>query len=60
MKIGERVRRKPETIYDYDKSGKQVCRTREGTACYIHPRGRFHTVEFRTRGGVIRECFAGV
>lgn len=27
---------------------------------YIHPKGRFHMVEFETPGGALRECFLGV
>ena len=32
----------------------------EGRVVYIHPRGRFHTVEFPTMGGPVRESFAGI
>lgn len=31
-----------------------------GTVCYVHPKGRYHTVAFETAGGVIRESFLGV
>ena len=31
-----------------------------GVVTYVHPRGRYHMVEFETAGGPIRECFAGV
>lgn len=31
-----------------------------GVVRYIHPKGRFHTVEFQTvDGGTLRECFKG-
>ena len=28
-----------------------------GKCVFIHPKGRFVTLEFPVRGGVIRECF---
>ena len=49
MKIGDRVQRVPARRRAYD-----------GTVIYIHPLGRFHVVAFETRGGTIRESFAGV
>lgn len=35
-------------------------KTRTGTVVYVHPQGRFHTVEFGFSRGSVRECFAGV
>lgn len=32
-------------------------RTTVGKCVFIHPRGRFVTLEFSVRGGIIRECF---
>lgn len=47
---GETVIRRPATFGRGRMSGKVV---------YVHPAGRFHVVEFKTRGGMIRECFWG-
>lgn len=30
---------------------------RTGTIVYIHPRGRFYTVEFAFPAGTVRECY---
>lgn len=46
--LGESVSRRPATF------GRGRMR---GRVVYVHPAGRFHVVEFETRGGVIRECF---
>ena len=42
------------------ESGKQEHRPMTGKVTYIHPRGRYHLVEFETWGGTVRECFQGV
>lgn len=61
MTLNKKVVRVPETFYDTDlKSGKANKKPMRGRVCYIHPAGRYHTVEFQTRGGVIRESFQGV
>lgn len=66
MKIGDRVQRVPETfgemeeIRDRNRKRKARSRAYDGTVIYIHPLGRFHVVAFETRGGTIRESFAGV
>ena len=66
MKIGDRVQRVPETFGETeeirDRRRKKTSRKRayDGTVAYIHPLGRFHVVAFETRGGIIRESFAGV
>lgn len=59
MKIGQKVTRIPVTFQDVDKDCKPTKKAMIGTVVYIHPRGRFHTVAFRLRGGFVRECFAG-
>lgn len=51
--LGERVRR---LAISMSKEPKPM----EGRVVYIHPRGRFHTVEFPTMGGPVRESFAGI
>lgn len=66
VKIGDRVQRVPETfgeteeIRDRNRKRKARRRAYDGTVIYIHPLGRFHVVAFETRGGTIRESFAGV
>lgn len=57
VQLGERVRRIPGTLScAVDKSARPM----EGKVVYIHPKGRFHTVEFQTMGGPVRESFAGI
>lgn len=59
MKLGDKVMRLPVTftIGDEKKNGK---RGMTGRVVYIHPRSRYHTVEFELRGGPVRESFLGV
>ena len=59
MKIGDKVSRIPLTIGFADKIEART-RRRTGTVVYIHPKGKYHIVEFQTRGGPIREAFMGV
>lgn len=57
VKLGEPVRRIPITLRcTVDKSARPM----EGRVVYIHSKGRFHTVEFWTLGGPLRESFAGI
>lgn len=60
MKLGDKVTRWPETIRDpLAEKGKprtSMC----GNVVYIHPQGRYHTVEFELPGGRVRESFLGV
>lgn len=57
VQLGERVRRIPGTLRcAVDKSARPM----EGKVVYIHPKGRFHTVEFQTMGGPLRESFTGI
>ena len=61
MYIGQKVLRVPVTFYNTDKNGEKNNMTPlPGRVCYIHPKGRYHTVEFETRGGKVRESFQGV
>lgn len=60
MKIGQKVRRVPTGLTQAADSGKQEHRPMTGKVTYIHPKGRYHLVEFETWGGIIRECFQGV
>ena len=59
MKLGEKVVRMPETFRDYGEENRTP-RAVAGRVTYIHPKGRFHMVEFETPGGALRECFLGV
>ena len=59
MKLGEKVVQMPETFRDYGEESRTP-RAVAGRVTYIHPKGRFHMVEFETPGGALRECFLGV
>lgn len=48
MKIGQKVRRVPLSLTQMAESGKQEHRPMTGKVTYIHPRGRYHLVEFET------------
>ena len=66
VQVGDIVKRIPVTFYVSDKREKY--KNADGTekqamSCrvvYVHPLGRYHTVEFETPGGMIRESFKGV
>ena len=60
MKIGRKVQRYPETIYERDGEKNTPKRPMTGRVVYIHPKGRFHIVEFELRGGKVQESFQGV
>lgn len=61
MKVGDKVLRTPQTFSDYDpKANKSSSHPMRGTVVYIHPLGRYHTVEFELPGGKVRESFLGV
>lgn len=60
LEVGMEVTRIPESIFGTDANGKSQRQPMRGCVTYIHPLGRFHTVEFQTRGGPIRESFLGV
>lgn len=58
MNIGERVVRHPITCYSVPPR-PDFARPREGTIVYIHPQGRYHTVEFEDESGrKFRESFS--
>ena len=45
----------------YWEGNKKKQKVLTGRVAYVHPRGRYHMVEFTAkRGGVVRECFPGV
>ena len=59
--IGDSVVRKPVTFSRYDEEQKKhTSDPMRGKVVYVHPKGRFHTVEFMASGGSIRESFQGV
>lgn len=61
MTVGQKVMRLPQTFDDFDfKKNRSVRRPIRGTVVYIHPKGRFHVVEFELAGGKVRESFWGV
>lgn len=60
LEVGAEVVRTPQTFYETDTKGKAERRPVRGRVVYIHPRGLFHTVEFQTRGGAVKESFQGV
>lgn len=60
LKVGDIVRRAPETIDDLDKLPNARNKMQSCRVTYVHPAGRFHVVAFRTRGGEVREAFRGV
>ena len=59
MKLGDKVIREPETFCEMDKQGRNQKKPMKGTIVYIHPQGRYHTVEFETEGKTVRESFWG-
>lgn len=56
VRVGDSVLRQPVTFTDSVTDSK-VARVMRGTVVYVHPKGRFHVVEF-SRG--VRESFMGV
>ena len=61
LKIGDKVIRTPRTFSDpeRDKHDPRYM-PMTGTVVYIHPKGRYHTVEFVLPLGTVRESFMGV
>lgn len=63
LKVGQRVIRTPKTIECLVRRGSVEMATKpmKGEVIFVHPRGRFHTVEFTNEFGVkLRESFDGV
>lgn len=62
--VGKKVTRIPRTIGVLDDSSfgtKLQARPMRGVVVYVHPKGRFHVVEFENlKGEKIRETFDGV
>ena len=60
VRVGDKVRRMSEMLSQQDEEKRSVRRPMVGKVTYVHPKGRFHEVEFELRGGKVRECFQGV
>ena len=63
--VGQKVTRIPKTFGLLDDitdfSVKTGIKPQRGTVVYVHPKGRFHVVEFENlKGETIRETFDGV
>ena len=54
MKLGQKVRRTPLSLFQEMKDGKQGRWPMIGKVVYIHPEGRYHLVEFEVWGGTVR------
>lgn len=55
--VGDIVTRTPITFSGHECKQYQPMK---GKVVYVHPRGRFHVVEFTGKIGAIRETFLGV
>lgn len=60
MRVGDKVLRCPETFFERENDGKSPKRPIKGVVVYVHPQGRYHTVEFDLMGGKVQESFMGV
>lgn len=60
MKVGDIVTRRPITFNEKEGEGNTPVKAMKGRVVYVHPKGRYHTVEFQLRDGVLRESFLGV
>lgn len=57
VRIGDIVMRKPISFSESDAKNASLMR---GKVVWIHPKGRFHVVEFGEGSKAIRESFKGV
>lgn len=62
LRLGQMVTRCPQTIGSLEKNTTALKpKSLRGRVVYIHPKGRFHVVEFENnRGDKMRESFHGV
>lgn len=60
LEVGMDVIRKPRTICDDNEHDNKQSKYMRGYVCYIHPKGRYHTVAFSLHGVIVRESFQGV
>lgn len=59
VQIGDIVTRRPITFTDTAKDRNEGSRLLRGKVVYIHPKGRFHVVEFGDGSKTVRESFYG-
>lgn len=59
VKVGDVVKRRPEFLKT-ETGVKGRVEDAYGRVVYVHPAGRYHTVEFETSTGIVRESFCGV
>lgn len=57
LKIGDTVWRVPST--NVDELGRNINKPFKSTVVYIHPKGRYHEVQFDFPGGSFRESYYG-
>lgn len=57
LQVGDTVTRRPYFAADGSSRAKEPVK---GTVVYIHPKGRFHVVEFGEGKNAVRESFCGV
>lgn len=57
VKVGDVVMRRPISFSDTDSKNAQLMR---GVVVWVHPKGRFHVVEFGEGRKAVRESFSGV
>lgn len=60
LELGMDVIRQPQTMFESDRRGREQQKAVRGRVCYIHPRGRYHTVAFHVHGRTLLESFQGV
>lgn len=64
MKLGDKVKKQVRWIEVQEgPRGRITTKLRGeaiGTVVYIHPRGRYYTLEFTFKGGTIRESFSTI
>lgn len=61
MEVGDKVTRYPTTFENTERDlAERKIRPLTGTVVYIHPKKRFHVVEFEVNGEKFKESFQGV
>lgn len=56
VQVGDQVVRRTFVLTGLSN---RLSQTLGGTVVWVHPRGRYHLVEFQTDGGAVLECFPG-
>lgn len=57
MELGQKVICRPITFYEPDPESQKRVGPQTGRIAYIHPKGRYVTVEFERHGKLLRESF---